>query len=132
MSIYIELFHGRRTVDEELDNWGFEGPVIGPFPFFHLTYGFHAKMEKEELVIGENDLVLYKGAFYEDLSVFSKDILSKEPNMKQRWEKAQEVFKTPDARLPLLLNSEQPEWVKIYVEKKLKGAKPHHTTNKKD
>ena len=37
--VYLELFHGRETVDEEMDDLGSQGPVIGPLPFLHTTYG---------------------------------------------------------------------------------------------
>lgn len=36
--LYIHLFHGRKTPDEELDDWGSDGPVIGPLRYVHGTY----------------------------------------------------------------------------------------------
>ena len=39
MSVYVELFHGHHFPGEELDDWGFQGPILGPFPYFHITYG---------------------------------------------------------------------------------------------
>jgi hypothetical protein len=33
MFVYLELYHGRHSPDENLDDWGFEGPVLGPFPY---------------------------------------------------------------------------------------------------
>jgi hypothetical protein len=44
MAVYVELFHGRHDPKEDLDDGGFNGPVIGPVPFFHATYGSHIKM----------------------------------------------------------------------------------------
>jgi hypothetical protein len=35
--VYIELFHGRNNVDEHLEGWGLEGPVLGPFRYVHVT-----------------------------------------------------------------------------------------------
>lgn len=36
--VYLKLFHGRNAVDEELDDWGFDGPEIGPLEYVHVTY----------------------------------------------------------------------------------------------
>lgn len=47
--LYLGLFHGRKP-GEELDDWGSQGPVIGPLKFVHTTYGFHIKLEFEKLV----------------------------------------------------------------------------------
>jgi hypothetical protein len=38
MSVYLHLFHGRKTPDENLDDWGSDGPVIGPLRYVHITY----------------------------------------------------------------------------------------------
>ena len=31
---FLKLFHGRASPEQELGNWGVEGPIFGPFPFF--------------------------------------------------------------------------------------------------
>ena len=36
--LYLRLFHGRNAVDEQLDDWGFDGPTIGPLSFVHVTF----------------------------------------------------------------------------------------------
>lgn len=38
MSVYIHLYHGRNNPAEDMDDWGFEGPVIGPLAYVHVTY----------------------------------------------------------------------------------------------
>lgn len=38
MSVYIHLFHGRKTLEENLDDWGSDGPIIGPLNYVHVTY----------------------------------------------------------------------------------------------
>lgn len=43
--LYLGLFHGRKKPDEELDDWGFNGPVIGPLEFVHTTYASEVKIE---------------------------------------------------------------------------------------
>ena len=36
--MYLKLLHGRAVADEELDDWGADGPWIGPLKWFHCTY----------------------------------------------------------------------------------------------
>jgi hypothetical protein len=36
--LYLKLLHGRKTVDEPMDDWGADGPWIGPLKWFHCTY----------------------------------------------------------------------------------------------
>ena len=54
--IYIGIFHGGRMIDdpddmdggkirEELADWGFGGPLIGPLSWVHTTYAHHIKFE---------------------------------------------------------------------------------------
>jgi hypothetical protein len=38
MNIYIALFHGRDKEDEDLDDWGYDGPIVGPVSITG-TYG---------------------------------------------------------------------------------------------
>ena len=45
MSVYLYLFHGRKTPDCEMNDWGFEGPVIGPLQYVHMTYASDMKFE---------------------------------------------------------------------------------------
>ena len=74
--IYIRLYHGRTSIDEKLDDWGWNGPVLGPYESIQLTYGTHIKMHKadhfEDLGVVE-DLIFYDGYYYGDASIFSSD-----------------------------------------------------------
>ena len=36
--MYLKLLHGRSMADEVLDDWGPDGPWIGPLQWFHCTY----------------------------------------------------------------------------------------------
>lgn len=76
--MYLQLFHGRKSPDEQLDNWGTDGPVFGPLQFCHTTYGCHIKLgyldddgleSRGDLHVIEN-LVYYDGVYYGDWSVF--------------------------------------------------------------
>lgn len=81
MSLYIRLFHGRDYPEEELDDWGHDGPVLGPFDDMSVTYlssirffeGIH-----EYWVHVENDLFFYDGKYYGDWSIFPKNTSPKE------------------------------------------------------
>jgi hypothetical protein len=71
--IYIRLYHGRMSIDEDLDDWGWNGPILGPYESVQLTYGVHIKMHKadhfEDLGIAD-DLIYYDGYYYGDLEIF--------------------------------------------------------------
>lgn len=32
------LYHGRDNPDEQMDDWGFDGPTFGPLDWCHITY----------------------------------------------------------------------------------------------
>lgn len=72
MDVYIHLFHGRDAPGEIMDEWGFDGPSLGPFDYVQLTYGNHVKFgrghEHGELTY-QDGLVLHEGKFYGDLNV---------------------------------------------------------------
>lgn len=69
---FLKLFHGRASPDEQLTCWGEDGPIFGPYPYFHHTYLVDIKFDEEEcheLVIVEG-LVFYDGMYYGDWSIF--------------------------------------------------------------
>ena len=41
--IYLSLLHGRNDPEEELSEWGFAGPMLGPFKSIHFTYTTHVR-----------------------------------------------------------------------------------------
>jgi hypothetical protein len=45
--LYLGLFHGfpEQETREEVDDWGEQGPVIGPLKYFQVTYTTHQRME---------------------------------------------------------------------------------------
>ncbi len=69
---YLKLFHGRASPDEEIDDWGVDGPIFGPFPFFHTTYGTDIKFNEDEgaLLTIVDGFVHYNGMYYGCWSVF--------------------------------------------------------------
>ena len=74
--IYISLYHGRKSPDETMDDWGFNGPVFGPFDTMHWTYRDEIKFDfrgKEIVLVLCEDLVHYDLKFYGDFTVISED-----------------------------------------------------------
>jgi hypothetical protein len=68
---YLKLFHGRKK-DEELDDWGENGPIFGPYPYFHTTYATDIKFGDEfNTLYIVDDMVYYDGMYYGDWSVYS-------------------------------------------------------------
>ena len=96
MSVYLYLFHGRATPDEDVEDWGCEGPAIGPLDYVHTTYGSEVKIRGAKAVLekffpnseihfhdgyGEHaiqlagDCLPYDGKFYGDWSICTGDRL---------------------------------------------------------
>jgi hypothetical protein len=122
MPVYIFFYHGRHAPDEELNDWGFDGPVMGPFDYVQITYGCDIKAidEKEKLphfTIIKDGLVEVLGAFYGDFIVIDEKTCKKSYNAGKC--KTKEILAVPEKNIPLLIN-EKTEWVKIYVERSLK------------
>ena len=57
-----------------MNNWGENGPVFGPFPFFHMTYNCEIAFSQEcgHLLKIVDDLVYYDGMYYGDWSFFDE------------------------------------------------------------
>lgn len=83
--LYLQLFHGRIRKDEELVDWGFDGPHIGPLKYVHITYASDVKFafesEDDALKFGfENahgcmidfveGLFPFRDGFYGDISAY--------------------------------------------------------------
>jgi hypothetical protein len=77
--LYLELYHGRNDPDVDMEDWGFEGPVLGPLKFIHFTYHSHYRVE---LLNGEatdpisyyDDMIFYDGKWYGDWSIVPADM----------------------------------------------------------
>ena len=88
MKVALELFHGRKCPDENLDGWGFQGPVL-LVDYVHVTYGGNLKLGLPapggdgELPFVD-DLVYYDGGYYGDWSVFPEALLKSEPQLAAR------------------------------------------------
>lgn len=96
--VYLYLFHGRRDPQEQMNEWGEMGPVLGPFQFVHsVAYGAELSLgfDGEELKIVDG-LVFYDMHWYGDWSVVSAHTFETNLEMKQR----HEPFDAKKAELP--------------------------------
>ena len=75
MSVYIQLLHGRQDPDQDMPDWGFAGPRLGPFVAVRVVYMtevFCIDQTGESLnlrLVG--DLLLWEGAYYGDFEIIS-------------------------------------------------------------
>ena len=142
MPVYLELFNGRHHPEEELDDWGFDGPVLGPLPFVQITYKSYVRLgygleqykNLEALNIDTNGYILFAGGFYGDMSIVSSDesnrwapngilVHKNDSSLRKRVKETQKVFQTD----PALLIKDTREWVKLYAEWRFKNdtTQPH-------
>ena len=79
--MYLKLFHGRSPIDLELDDWGDDGPWIGPIKWFHCAYMttfslcfagdeeieiFHYQFDVPSPIFICNGLIYVDGVYYGD------------------------------------------------------------------
>jgi len=130
MSIYIQLYHGHHTADEELEDWGFDGPILGPFPWFHITYGDDIKLGDDPIIVAreeitfpthdDNGFIPFLGAFYGDMSITDGDTILKSPELVKRVQDTKKAFKFIGNDFGKLIN-DPVEWIKHYAICKLEG-----------
>jgi hypothetical protein len=69
--VYMELFHGRKDPNQEMDDWGEPGPIL-ECQYVHTTYSHDIKIgdnSPAELLI-RHGMIYYGGLWYGDWSVF--------------------------------------------------------------
>lgn len=84
--VYIELYHGRKDPNQDMDDWGTEGPILGPLNCVVTTYLHTIRLlrfcdengedlppkEHVELFLAVyDDMIYYDGVFYGDWAVFA-------------------------------------------------------------
>jgi len=90
--IYIRLFHERTDPNQDMDDWGTDGPAFGPYLFAHTTYARDIKLGRpdgncDELFVHE-DMVFYDGVYYGDWTVFCLETLERGKYMLTDYEKS--------------------------------------------
>ena len=77
MTIYLKLMHGRGSPNQQMNDWGFDGPVLGPFEAVHFTYITHVRCfpkgsdddaEALELCY-RDDMLVHEGKYYGDFEI---------------------------------------------------------------
>ena len=87
MKVAIELFHGRKDPNEDLQTWGLQGPVF-LVEYVHVTYAGDIKLGIPEPA-GDGDLhyvedlLFYDGIYYGDWSVFPEGLLKRESQLQE-------------------------------------------------
>lgn len=86
--VALGLFHGRRSPEEQLNDWGETGPVF-QVTYVHVTYGCSPQLgldgpDGEGEIPYVSDLLHYNGMYYGDWSVFPVDLLSTDPSLAAR------------------------------------------------
>jgi hypothetical protein len=73
--VFIHLLHGRDNPDQDMQDWGFVGPILGPFEAIHFTYRYHVRCitdsgcgDEVELRFHE-DLLVHDGKFYGEFEI---------------------------------------------------------------
>lgn len=110
MSVYILLLHGRDDPNEDMKDWGFHGPTLGPFAAVHFTYKEHIRCiadsaREEEIELGFcDDLLAYQGKYYGDFEIVS-DIEpdapanpKEDPNIKIAYNRRQTTYSRKETR----------------------------------
>jgi hypothetical protein len=69
-TLYLHLFHGRTDPEQQMNEWGTDGPYIGP-TYIGWTYG-GLKVNHEHLLQKE-DMIYYDGVYYGDCCVLTTE-----------------------------------------------------------
>lgn len=87
--LYLGLFHGRDDPREEMNDWGFPGPMIGPLKWVHTTYAFKIRIafecetdarryfstaDRVQFLEFNDDLLRFRGKFYGDWTVYTVEV----------------------------------------------------------
>ena len=66
---YLSLYHGRTNPNETPEDWGTDGPVLGPYDVMHANYNHCIKLcskDGDHLLWWYDDLIYYDGVYYGD------------------------------------------------------------------
>jgi hypothetical protein len=89
--MYLQLMHGRKGKDADMEDWGSDGPCFGPIDFVHITYNTSINVGVSVLCDGgvvdnrqtgpmtdapeplrfDEDMLFYDGVYYGDWEIFT-------------------------------------------------------------
>jgi hypothetical protein len=118
--MYLKLVHGRSHPDQEMNDWGEDGPVFGPLAVCHTTYGSDVKLEYMCASSGEPEQVLeltvrdglmyYGNMWYGDWSVVFTDREQVTTLFSERTAKAPQERRQPwESIAPISLREQERE-----------------------
>jgi hypothetical protein len=96
--VYLELFHGRKDPNQEMDDWGKPGPIF-ECQYAHTTYSADIKIgdnSPAELLI-RHGMIYYDDLWYGDWSVF---IPNDEFRESEEFKRHLQPFDSEKAKLP--------------------------------
>lgn len=81
--LYLGLLHGRDAPTDQPQEWGYNGPLIGPLKYVHTTYASTVRIEFEDIEHARQygfeevdqmfdlheDLFVFQGKYYGDWTV---------------------------------------------------------------
>lgn len=74
--LYLRLYHGRKTREEDMQEWGTDGPTFGPLDCVHGAYLSTMQVYLQDgtrvplPVI--DDFILWDGVYYGDFVIFTE------------------------------------------------------------
>jgi hypothetical protein len=73
--MYLRLYHGRTDPAQQMEDWGFVGPVFGPLSCYVHTYcstfRFIGENRFSEVWLEKHeDMIPWEGCFYGDMELF--------------------------------------------------------------
>jgi hypothetical protein len=72
---YISFFNGRNNIDEEIENWGYQGPLLGPlmvsFTEGKLRFDGYDNEQAELYTTPDGKLCIIDGKYYEDFEILT-------------------------------------------------------------
>lgn len=77
--LYIHFYNGRDQKNKDTDDWGYDGPVIGPFSSIQATYRDHIKCHAINLPCfvdffwNDNDMIDIDGVEHGDFEIITSD-----------------------------------------------------------
>jgi hypothetical protein len=76
--LYLQLLHGRNQLDQEMTDWGFDGPTLGPLKFVQGIYLDHLRIEYAETeqsirIEYTEDCLIYDSKYFGQYTVFYQD-----------------------------------------------------------
>ena len=81
MALYLLLFHGRHDPQEQLDGWGFAGPIFKIEGGLSVTYACEIEFVDARAVMHVlhfvDDMVYYNHCWYGDFAVIDEDMLQR-------------------------------------------------------